>query len=159
VSGLDERSFWPRVQGHLDARLDPLDDPEVQRFLLDNPEFLEEFAELQDGLRTLRPDIGPAGGAGRRRKLPWTAAAALLCALGLLWLLQPDNGDLPPPDIARGGRVLLLDITTVLHDHETRTEKRINRGNYVHRAVETVTYLNPDNLASLEITRTKRYSE
>ncbi len=150
--------FWQRVQEHLDARRDPLDDPEVQQFLSDNPHHLEEFAELQDGLRALHPTAEQAFGPGRKRRLPW-AAALLLCGLGAaLWLLQPDES-LPPPDIARGGRVLLFDITTVVQDHETRTVKRVDRGNYVHRAVETVTYLNPDNLASLEIQRTRRYSE
>ena len=128
MSGLNQNSLWLRVQEHLDARRDPLDDPDVKQFLLDNPQHLEEFAELRHGLRALEPVIGPR----RHRKVPWAAAVMLLCALGLLWVLEAGNGELPAPDIARGGRVLLFDI-------------------------ETVTHLRSD--ANLEITRTRRYAE
>ena len=155
MSSLNRDSLWPRVQEHLDARRDPLDDPDVQRFLLDNPQHLEEFAELKHGLGALQPVTG----GRRRRKVPWAAAVMLLSALGLLWTLQPGDEELPAPGVARGGRVFLLDITTVIENHETRTVKRVDRGNYVHRAVETITYLNTGHLTSLEIQRTRRYSE
>ena len=114
---MNDPTFWRRVQEHLDARRDPLDDPEVQRFLEDNPQHLGGYAELQHGLRALQPVAGP-----RRRKVPWAAAAVVLCALGLLWILGPGNGELPAPDVAEGGRILEVDITIVLEDHETRTE-------------------------------------
>ncbi len=115
---MNNLSFWQRVQEHLDTRRDPLDDPEVRCFLEGNPQHLEELAELQHGLRALQPVAGP----GRRRKVPWVAAAVVLGALGLLWILRPGNGELPTPDIAEGGRILEADITIVLEDHETRTE-------------------------------------
>jgi hypothetical protein len=110
-------SFWERAHEHLDARRDPLDDPDVQCFLEQNPHHLEEFAALQQGLRALGPAFGP-----RRRKVPWAAAAIVFCALGVLWLLSPGNGELPAPDIAHGGRILEVDITIVMENHETRTE-------------------------------------
>lgn len=110
-------SFWQRVQEHLDARRNPLDDHEIRSFLEQNPDHLEEFAELQHGLRALGSASGP-----RRRRIPWAAATIVLCALGVLWLLSPGNGELPAPDIAHGGRILEVDITIVLEDHETRTE-------------------------------------
>jgi len=118
MNDMNDLSFWQRVQEHLDARRDPLDDPEVQRFLEGNPQHLEEYAELQQGLRALQPVAGP----GRRRKVPWVAAAVVLCSLGMLWVLGPGNGELPAPDIAEGGRILEADVTIVLEDHETRTE-------------------------------------
>lgn len=115
---MNDLSFWRRVQEHLDARQDPLDDPEVQGFLEGNPQHLEEYAKLQDGLRALQPVVRE----GRRRRVPWAAAGILLCALGLLWIFQLGNGELPVPDIAVGGRILETDITIVLEDHKTRTE-------------------------------------
>jgi hypothetical protein len=108
---------WQRIHEHLDARRDPLEDPEVRRFLEENPDQLEEFAELQRGLRALAPVFAP-----RRRKVPWVAAALVICALGVSWLLAPGNTDLPTPDIAHGGRVLKAEVTIVIEDHETRTE-------------------------------------
>lgn len=109
--------IWQRIHQHLDARRDPLDDPEVQRFLEQNPEHLEEFAKLQEGLRALAPALGP-----RRRQMPWAAAAAVACALGVLWFLAPKDDELPTPDMAIGGKILEAEITIVLEDHQTRTE-------------------------------------
>ena len=108
---------WRRIHEHLDARRDPLDDPEVRRFLEENPDQLERFAELQHGLRALAPVFG-----ARRRRIPWVAAALVICALGVSWLLAQEDDQLPTPDIAPGGKVLEADITIVLEDHETRTE-------------------------------------
>lgn len=108
---------WQRIHEHLDARKDPLEDPEVRRFLEENPDQLERFAELREGLRALAPVFGR-----RRRKVPWVAAALVICGLGALWLLAPGNTDLPTPDIAHDGRILEADVTIVIEDHETRTE-------------------------------------
>ena len=155
---MNELSFWKLVQEHLDARRDPLNDHDVRQFLEDNPQCLPAFAELQHSLRALQPVEGVPL---RRRKIPWAAVAVLLLAVVALWFLQPPGGDpeLPLPDLAHNARVLHLDITVVVLDHETRTERRVDRGNYIRREVETITYLNPKTLTSLEIAHTRRFSE
>lgn len=46
-------TFWQHVQAALDARRDPLEVPEVQRHLAEEPALLDELAALREGLELL----------------------------------------------------------------------------------------------------------
>ena len=69
--------FWEAVQAALDARRDPLEVPEVQRALAEEPKLLDELAALSAGLGMLTR-------TQRSRASSFAVAAALVvCVAGV----------------------------------------------------------------------------
>ena len=82
---MTRKDFWRLVQESLDQRLDPIHDPKLQEYLLDNPEDLEELVALRANLQLI-------SGTPKKRsifRVAIAAAALLLLALpmGALWIL------------------------------------------------------------------------
>jgi hypothetical protein len=74
---IERESFWAHVHAALDARRDPLEVPEVQRALAEEPKLLGELAALRSGLELFSR-------SKRRRVRSLVAATALVvCAAGL----------------------------------------------------------------------------
>ena len=135
----NEPAFWGRVQRHLDHRRDPLEDSEVEQFLLEYPALLVPFAELQHSLRILAPATPGSGGqaAKRRSRL---IAAALFLALVSLWFLPDVGSPAPMPDLVEDTRVLAWDVRVVTTSPGMRKELRFERGNLTDQTIETVTF-------------------
>lgn len=95
-----------RIQQLLDQRRDPVDDPAVQAWLLQQPEQLEAFAQLRSALSP-----GP-GSAGRlmphRRLYVPLVAVALLAVLAAVRAFTVDTAaaPIPRPVFASTGRVV-----------------------------------------------------
>lgn len=87
-----ETEFEQRLHAHLDARRDPLDDPEVVAFLAAHPEHLAGFARCRETLRLL-PAMVPAR---RRRWARVTVAAAAAACAGVVLTLALDAAPTPP---------------------------------------------------------------
>jgi len=83
MSGRDV--FWEQVHAALDARGDPLDLPEVQRGLAEDPARLGQLAALRSGLDLL-------ASRRRRRVRSFATAAALVALLGAGAWLTLDRG-------------------------------------------------------------------
>ena len=100
-----------RIQQLLDQRRDPVDDPAVQAWLLQQPEQLEAFARLRSALSP-RSAVRPM--PHRRLYVRPLVAAALLALLALLAALAavravtgaPVVASIPRPDFASTGRVV-----------------------------------------------------
>ena len=74
---IERESFWAQVHAALDARRDPLEVPEVQRALAEEPKLLDEFAALNAGLEVL------ARSKWRRARSFATAAVLVACIAGI----------------------------------------------------------------------------
>lgn len=89
---MNHASFLARVDECLDARRDPLDDADVQAFLLEHPEHLVAIAELRACLRA----ISPAPHLRRRKHfvaLGLTAAAVAMALPLVLPRVVPQSGN------------------------------------------------------------------
>ncbi|MBL9076105.1 MAG: hypothetical protein JNL08_01295 [Planctomycetes bacterium] len=76
---MNQHDFERRLQAQLDARSDPLDDPDLVAFLAAHPAQLVAFARLCSRLRAL--PARPAAARRPRRRLPVAVAAAGLAVL------------------------------------------------------------------------------
>ena len=73
---MDDVTFLARVQAHLDARRDPLDDAAVVAFVDAHPERLAEFATLRADARELARFASQRPARRSARAHLWVAAAA-----------------------------------------------------------------------------------
>jgi hypothetical protein len=91
----ERERFWVQVQGALDARRDPLELPEVQRALAEDPALLDELAALRSGLTLLAR-------TRRRRVRSFAAAGALVAGvLGFAaWRAAQDEPRAHEPTVA-----------------------------------------------------------
>jgi hypothetical protein len=103
---MDDVTFLARVQAHLDARRDPLDDAAVLAFVDVHPERLAEFAALRADARELARL--PVASRRPARRHWWVAGAA---AAGLAAMLLPT----PRPTPA-AGRI----VAASLHEQRPR---------------------------------------
>jgi len=90
--------FWDRVQQIIDNRDDPLDDPAVREYLLENPDDLEELAAMRaylESLSTMRvsPFSGPTPRKQRATRIA-LLAAALFVSVSLLVFWSRTSGEL-----------------------------------------------------------------
>ena len=93
-----------RIQQLLDQRRDPVDDPAVQAWLLQQPEQLEAFAQLRSALS---PRSAARPMPHRRLYVP-LVAVALLAMLAAVRAFTVDTAaaPIPRPDFASTGRVV-----------------------------------------------------
>ena len=104
-----ENALPERIQELLDQRRDPVDDPAVQAWLLQQPEQLEAFAQLRAALAS-----GPRSAAPPQKRLPLlplvavTFVAALVAAIVAVRAFTGTTpaAPLPRPDFASAGRVV-----------------------------------------------------
>ncbi len=95
---MNHASFLTRMHECLDERRDPLDDAEVQAFLLEHPEHLAAIAELRACLHSIdRESLRAASAADRtmpnvRRRQHLVALAATAAVVALTLLLVRDRG-------------------------------------------------------------------
>jgi hypothetical protein len=107
---LDDVTFLARVQAHLDARRDPLDDADVLAFVDAHPERLAELATLRADARELaRLPVASRRPAPRfARRYAWLAAGA---AAALAAMLLHTSRPTPP-----AGRI----VAASLHEQRPR---------------------------------------
>lgn len=85
------KQFWERVNAVLDQRNDPFEDPDLQSYLMENPEEIEELTALCSGLDRLVSHLP----APARNVLPiWLTLVAASLVGALLWISWDPN---PPP--------------------------------------------------------------
>jgi hypothetical protein len=96
--------FWNKVHKTLDQRKDPLLDPDLQAYLLEHPEALEEVADLRYGLQLL--EKVPALPARKPWKLLLGMGAAAACLAALLFWISGD----PPLAKDPGPSSVILDF-------------------------------------------------
>ncbi|MBL8749390.1 MAG: hypothetical protein JNK78_09520 [Planctomycetes bacterium] len=82
---MNHATFVARVDECLDERRDPLDDAEVQAYLLEHPEHLDAIAELRACLRTVGTVAAPPA---RRRSKRFVAPAAVVAAAAAIALVM-----------------------------------------------------------------------
>ena len=100
----DDDMLWRRVNDALDRRVDPLDDAEVQRILVESPDRIDEVVRIVSLAAELseQDEVAVASARGRGRRVPVAAAAAMLIAAALLLTRAPSPvdpssfGALPP---------------------------------------------------------------
>ncbi|KAA3607875.1 MAG: hypothetical protein DWQ01_12365 [Planctomycetota bacterium] len=83
--------LWQKMQRLLDARIDPLDDPEIQQACSQDEAWLQEVIYLRHLLlskTTVQTKLTPRF---------WPAAVAATLLLPLLWWPQPRNFSPPAP--------------------------------------------------------------
>lgn len=108
---MDDVTFLARVQAHLDARRDPLDDADVVAFVDAHPERLAEFATLRADARELARSAAATRRPARRyaSRYSWLTAAAAVA--GLASMLLPTRQPTPP-----AGRI----VAGSLHEQRPR---------------------------------------
>jgi hypothetical protein len=97
-----------RLHTLLDQRRDPLDEPDVQAWLLERPDQLEAFARWRSALGTT-PMRAPQASPSRRWKRLLPLAAVLLAAAVVgtrQCVVRPASAPLPRPDFAAAGRIV-----------------------------------------------------
>jgi len=97
---MNEASLLARVQAHLDARCDPLDDADVMASLDAHPEWLLRIAGLRADARALAGLPVPQ----RSRRWPWIASACFATAAAALVTVSLR----PPPRCA--GRIVAASL-------------------------------------------------
>jgi hypothetical protein len=93
--------YEARLHAALDARRDPLDDPQLRAFLDEHPGRLEAFADLRARLAVL-PALGVPARRARRRRAPWLLVAAAAAAAWILWPAAPAAAAAQPGRVLAG---------------------------------------------------------
>lgn len=127
---MDQEKLWARVQRALDDRRDPFEDAELEAWLLEDDQALDEVLRLQDTLLSL-------GHRVPTRTREWVRPVALAAGIGGLLvgaglLLEgvfapPGSSNVEPPPVAqltaegRGARILEVSISVVTESESART--------------------------------------
>jgi len=100
----DQEKLWAHVQRALDERRDPLADPELEAWLLEDDQALDEVLRLRSTLSVLEATATPVAPRWRRSVALAACVTALLVGGGLLLESplgpqpagNPDRGSLAP---------------------------------------------------------------
>ncbi len=109
---IERESFWAHVHGALDARRDPLEVPEVQRALAEEPELLDELAALSSGLELL-------GRSKQRRARSFAAAAVLIVCVASIaaWrgarTTSSDSGSADPTIVSAAAPAQVAEVVSL----------------------------------------------
>ena len=101
--------FWERVNAALDERRDPLDDPEVQVLVADEPEFVPEFVADLARLRTRLGELSKSR-RQRPRRVAGMAAAAIVGLAGVFALWREWSRSTPSTDLAKSFPMAASDL-------------------------------------------------
>ena len=107
---MNRAEFHTRLHECLDARRDPLDDPQLGAFLADHPDELEGFVALRERLAALPLFAAPLPAPVRtwRRAAPWLLAGVIAAAALLtVWWSTPTAAAAPL------GRVLAASLVPI----------------------------------------------
>ncbi len=107
---MNDASFVARLQAHLDARRDPLDDGELAAYAAEHPEWLERLAGMRADARDLAA-LAPTATAPRRRRRTRPLAAAITAAALVAVALQTGAGRPSATAAAPAGRILAASLT------------------------------------------------
>lgn len=108
--------FWKHVHAALDARLDPLEDIEVQRHIAEDPALLVDLSRLAMRLSGLERRTRV-----RRVAVLVTAAVLLLLALIVNWKPRPNPSSAPAVGDTGPSRVLALQTSITRIDADGST--------------------------------------
>jgi hypothetical protein len=112
----DDLELPASIQALLDQRRDPLQSPEVQSWLLEHPQHLEQFARMRSFLLADGAPAAPLDQPLPLLRLLLLAAASVLVAFGAVHRCSGPAvaTTLPRPDFATTGRIVHFSTCTTV---------------------------------------------